>query len=137
MSFAPRFNHDGSRMLMSIAEHGTTSIYEMDLRSRAMQRLTNNPGVIDTSPSYAPDGHAIVFNSDRGGSQQLYVMDGEWRQHPPHQLWLRANIGDARLVARAATSSPSPNMDGGEFYHRHHEAGWFGASALLTQELAR
>jgi TolB protein len=75
MSFAPRFNHDGSRMLMSIAQGGTTSIYEMDLRSRTMRRLTNSPGVIDTSPSYAPDGHAIVFNSDRGGSQQLYVMD--------------------------------------------------------------
>src|SRR5262249_10198461 len=30
---------------------------------------------IDTSPSYSPDGSRIVFNSDRGGSQQLYVMD--------------------------------------------------------------
>jgi TolB protein len=76
MSFAPRFNHDGSRMLMSIASGGTTSIYEMDLRSRSMRRLTSSNGVIDTSPSYAPDGHAIVFNSDRGGSQQLYTMDG-------------------------------------------------------------
>jgi TolB protein len=75
MSFAPRFNNDGSRMLMSIASGGTTSIYEMDLRSRNMRRLTNAAGAIDTSPSYAPDGHAIVFNSDRGGSQQLYVMD--------------------------------------------------------------
>lgn len=75
MSFAPRFNHDGTRMLMSIASGGTTSIYEMDLRNRSMRRLTNSPGVIDTSPSYAPDGHAIVFNSDRGGSQQLYTMD--------------------------------------------------------------
>ena len=48
----------------------------MDLRSRTMRRLTNSSGAIDTSPSYAPDGHAIVFNSDRGGSQQLYTMDG-------------------------------------------------------------
>lgn len=75
MSFAPRFNHDGSRMLMSIASGGTTSIHEMDLRTRNMRRLTNQPGVIDTSPSYSPDGRFIVFNSDRGGSQQLYVMD--------------------------------------------------------------
>ncbi len=75
MSFAPRFNHDGSRMLMSIASGGVTSIYEMDLRSRSMKRLTQSGGAIDTSPSYAPDGHAIVFNSDRGGSQQLYTMD--------------------------------------------------------------
>jgi len=75
MSFAPRFNYDGSRMLMSIASGGTTSIYEMDLRSRSMRRLTSTAGGIDTSPSYAPDGHAIVFSSDRGGSQQLYTMD--------------------------------------------------------------
>lgn len=75
MSFAPRFNHDGSRMLMSIAQGGTTSIYEMDLRSRSMRRLTNTAGVIDTSPSYSPDGSKIVFNSDRGGSQQIYLMD--------------------------------------------------------------
>jgi TolB protein len=76
ISFAPRFNHDGSRMLMSIASGGVTTINELDLRSRTMRRLTNSTGAIDTSPSYAPDGHAIVFNSDRGGSQQLYVMDG-------------------------------------------------------------
>lgn len=75
MSFAPRFNHDGSKMLMSIASGGVTSIYEMDLRSRQMRRLTQSGGAIDTSPSYAPDGHAIVFNSDRGGSQQIYTMD--------------------------------------------------------------
>ena len=45
----------------------------MDLRSRATTRLTDTQG-IDTSPSYAPDGSRIVFESDRGGSQQLYVM---------------------------------------------------------------
>ncbi|MFZ4541078.1 MAG: Tol-Pal system beta propeller repeat protein TolB [Rickettsiales bacterium] len=76
MSFAPRFNHDGSRMLMSIANGGVTSIYEMDLRSRSLKRLTQSSGAIDTSPSYAPDGSRIVFNSDRGGSQQIYTMDG-------------------------------------------------------------
>lgn len=75
MSFAPRFNHDGSKMLMSIASGGVTSIYEMDLRSRNMKRLTQSSGAIDTSPSYSPDGKTIVFNSDRGGSQQLYTMD--------------------------------------------------------------
>ena len=74
MSFAPRFNHDGKRMLMSIAKNGTTNIHEMDLRTRKMRQLTSGPS-IDTSPSYSPDGKHIVFNSDRGGSQQLYVMD--------------------------------------------------------------
>jgi TolB protein len=40
------------------------------------KRLTNNPA-IDTSPGFSPDGSQIVFNSDRGGSQQLYVMDAD------------------------------------------------------------
>jgi TolB protein len=45
----------------------------MDIRSRTTTRLTDS-SAIDTSPSYAPDGSQIVFESDRGGSQQLYVM---------------------------------------------------------------
>ena len=40
------------------------------------QRLTNSPG-IDTGGSYSPDGGRIVFESDRGGNQQLYVMGGD------------------------------------------------------------
>ena len=38
-----------------------------------MRRLTSGPA-IDTSPSFSSDGTQIVFNSDRGGTQQLYVM---------------------------------------------------------------
>ena len=48
----------------------------MDLRTRRVSRLTNDPA-IDTSPCYSPDGSQIVFNSDRGGSQQLYVMNAD------------------------------------------------------------
>jgi TolB protein len=39
-------------------------------------RLTNHPA-IDTSPSYSPDSRQVVFNSDRGGSQQIYVMNAD------------------------------------------------------------
>ena len=45
----------------------------VDLGSRGERRLTNS-GAIDTSPCYSPDGSQIVFNSDRGGDQQLYIM---------------------------------------------------------------
>ena len=40
------------------------------------QRLTNSPG-IDTGGSYSPDGSKIVFESDRSGGQQLYVMNAD------------------------------------------------------------
>jgi len=45
----------------------------MDLRSRSPTRLTDTQA-IDTSPSYSPDGRQIVFESDRGGTQQIYIM---------------------------------------------------------------
>src|SRR5207247_3343425 len=44
-----------------------------DLRSRRTTRLTETPA-IDTAPSYSPDGRSIVFESDRGGGQQIYLM---------------------------------------------------------------
>jgi TolB protein len=75
MSFAPRFSPDGNHLIMSIARDGTTSIYEVDLRSSTMQLVTGIPGTISTSPSYSSDGRKIVFNSDRDGTRQLYVMN--------------------------------------------------------------
>ncbi len=45
----------------------------MDLRSKTTTRLTDTPA-IDTSPSYAPDGSKLCFESDRGGKPQIYVM---------------------------------------------------------------
>ncbi|HUV33025.1 MAG TPA: Tol-Pal system protein TolB, partial [Devosiaceae bacterium] len=34
----------------------------------------SSTAAIDTSPSFSPDGQRLVFESDRGGAQQLYVM---------------------------------------------------------------
>ena len=46
----------------------------MNLITQNVSQLTNSPS-IDTSPTFSPDGQKIVFNSDRGGSQQLYTMN--------------------------------------------------------------
>ena len=78
MTFAPRFSPDGQRVIMSLgAPDGSSSIFEMDLRSRQSRRLTPQSGSIDTAPSYSPDGRQIVFESDREGSQELYVMNSD------------------------------------------------------------
>ena len=77
MTFAPRFSPDGQRVVMSLGTpDGESSIYEMDLRSRQSRRITQG-GAIDTGPSYSPDGRQIVFESDREGSQQLYIMNSD------------------------------------------------------------
>src|SRR5208282_3790275 len=51
-------------------------IYTLDLRTHRATQLTDTTA-IDTSPCYSPDGSQVVFNSDRGGSQQIYVMNGD------------------------------------------------------------
>ena len=58
---------------MSVSRGGGSDIVAVDLGSRSSRKLTDS-GAIDTSPCYSPDGSQIVFNSDRGGDQQLYVM---------------------------------------------------------------
>ncbi|MDR2309634.1 Tol-Pal system beta propeller repeat protein TolB [Hyphomicrobiales bacterium] len=77
MTIAPRFSPDGQKVVMSLLQDdGSANIYTMDLRSRTTTRLTNSQA-IDTSASYSPDGSKIVFESDRGGRQQIYVMGAD------------------------------------------------------------
>ncbi|KAB2848549.1 MAG: Tol-Pal system protein TolB, partial [Hyphomicrobiaceae bacterium] len=47
-----------------------------DLRSRRARKLTDGRA-IDTGPCYSPDGRRIVFESDRDGTQQLYIMNAD------------------------------------------------------------
>ena len=94
MTFSPRFSPDGGRVVMSLQQpDGNANIYAMNLSSRSTTRLTNSVS-IDTSPSFSPDGNRIVFESDRGGRQQLYVMS--------------ANGGDAQRISFGNGSYSTP-----------------------------
>ena len=81
MTFAPRFSPDGNRVIMSMARNGITDIYTMDLATRRVRRLTDSPS-IDTSPTFAPDGGQVTFNSDRGGSRVGLVVDDRDGRRP-------------------------------------------------------
>ncbi|GAB1583220.1 MULTISPECIES: Tol-Pal system beta propeller repeat protein TolB [Phyllobacteriaceae] len=77
MTIAPRFSPDGQKVIMSLLQDdGSANIYTMDLRSRMTTRLTSS-SAIDTAASYSPDGTQIVFESDRGGRPQIYVMGAD------------------------------------------------------------
>jgi TolB protein len=89
MTFAPRFSPNGDTVIMSLSEGGNSNIFEMDLRTRDVRRLTRN-AAIDTAPSYSPDGSRIVFESDRGGSQQIYTMNADGSDQR------RISFGDGR-----------------------------------------
>jgi TolB protein len=76
MTFAPRFSPDGTQVLLAMERAGNSDVFKMDLATRRLTRLTDNPA-IDVSPTMSPKGDRIAFASDRGGSQQIYVMNAD------------------------------------------------------------
>ena len=72
---APAASPDGASLAFAGAgPEGNTDIYRLDLASGETERLTFARG-IDTDPSYAPMGNAIVFTSDRIGAPHVFLMD--------------------------------------------------------------
>ena len=65
-----------SASLLAMAVGGNTDVYAANVDGTALQRLTASPG-IDTDPAFSPDGTKIVFESDRSGTEQLYVMNAD------------------------------------------------------------
>jgi TolB protein len=77
ITLSPRFSPDGSSVIMAqTTPGGGSAILTVSLSGGGGRRLTDGTA-IDVSPCYSPDGSQIVFNSDRGGDQQLYVMAGD------------------------------------------------------------
>lgn len=76
MTFAPRFSPDGTQVLLSMERGGNSDVFKMELATRRLTRLTDNPA-IDVSPTMSPDGRRIAFTSDRGGTGQIYVMNAD------------------------------------------------------------
>ena len=75
ITLSPRFAPDGNSVIMAQTTSSGADIYLVSLGGGA-RRLTDS-GAIDVSPCFSPDGSQIVFNSDRGGDQQLYVMGSD------------------------------------------------------------
>ncbi len=73
---APAFSPDGNSMAMSLSGSDTTDasdLYIMNLKTHQLLRYTDFGS--NTSPNWSPDGKTLVFNSDRGGSPQIYSLD--------------------------------------------------------------
>jgi TolB protein len=73
MAFAPRYLKDGRRALITIEKNGVSNIYVLDIQSSRTQQLTQCSSIC-VSASASPNEKEIVFNSDMGGTKQLYVM---------------------------------------------------------------
>lgn len=74
MSYAPRYTSNGKTALFSMEKRGVSNIHMLNIRSMDVSQLTKCVSIC-VSPSASPDLKKIVFNSDMGGSRQLYTMD--------------------------------------------------------------
>jgi Tol biopolymer transport system component len=59
--------------------NGRVKIYTIDLASGSIAALTREGDWDDEQPRWSPDGQRIAFKSNRSGSYNLYVMDGDGR----------------------------------------------------------
>ncbi len=76
-------------------------------------RLTET-SAIDTSPCYSPDGAKVVFNSDRGGSQQLYVMNSDGTDI--HRITFGKGKYGTPVWSPRGDMIAFTKIDGGQFY---------------------
>jgi Tol biopolymer transport system component len=86
----PQFASDGQRL----AFHVGRDVHTLDLRTRALRRLTTAPAD-GMHPTFSPDGSTLAFMTSRGGRMEIFTMS--------------ATGGDAtRLVATAAGGAIDP-----------------------------
>lgn len=65
---------DGQEMAMILSRDGNPELYVMNLRSRAVTRLTKTQRATEASPAWSPDGKQIAYVSDASASPQIYVI---------------------------------------------------------------
>lgn len=75
-SYFHGWSPDGKTIAFTRPDHkGGGNIFAIPVNGGAEKALTSGTGISD-DPDYSPDGNWIYFNSDRGGSMQI------WKMHP-------------------------------------------------------
>ena len=69
----PRLSPDGRRLTMTIAASGRSDIWVFDLPSGPLARLTTT-GTLNDRPEWMPDGKSVLFRSNRGRLNAIWVQ---------------------------------------------------------------
>jgi serine/threonine protein kinase len=91
----PVFSPDGTRVAFSSDREGNVDVWELDLASGGLRRLTTDKAD-DWDPGYSPDGTQILWSSKRTG---------------PYEVWMAAHDGSgARQVTADGIDAENPTM---------------------------
>jgi Tol biopolymer transport system component len=81
----PVFSPDGKHVLFSSNRSGNLDVWEMNVETGALSRITDHPAN-DWDPAYTPDGRNILWSSDRGGVFEIWeaASDGTGAHQVSH-----------------------------------------------------
>lgn len=116
---------EGTGMSVDISPDGRwllfdllAQVYRVPVAGGPAELLTGDSGVaLNYHPRYSPDGHQIVFVSDRGGQPNLWLMDADGAR--PRPLFLDA----ASQMAEPAWSADGTSVIAVRLYP-HAQGGW-------------
>ena len=80
---------EGTWMSVDVAPDGKTIVFDLlgDIYSLpiggGVAKLVSGGPAFDTHPRYSPDGRTIAFSSDRGGIDNVWLMDADGRNPRP------------------------------------------------------
>lgn len=82
----PDWSPDGQQLTFFAANLPLTKqdVFIVDIDGNDLVNLTNTPEIVDEDPVWTPDGRQIVFQSDRDGNYEIYVMNSDGSQ--PYNL---------------------------------------------------
>ncbi len=108
---APRISPDGQRLSLTVYRDNNFDVWIYDLAREVPTRLTFEDGY-DADQLFTPDGEHIIFTSDRGGGQDLYILraDGsgaaELLARSDNNIWPSSITSDGRwLIVEMMNSS--------------------------------